>query len=163
MTLAKWAPSYREEEDSHRFCGPRFVAIAPENRVRRLAVCAECLEEDTEPYLRLWWMTGWVAVCPRHGTILVARCAWCRGHVRIARLSAVNPFAPRDCTSCGKSLQDGVSSPSGPTTFPDSRFCIPNQPAPDSRSVMSELAVLRVACPAQALPAGPLAGDSCML
>lgn len=108
MTLQKWMPLYREDEDSHRFAGPRFVAISPDYRVRRLAVCAECLAEDTEPCLRLWWLIGWVAVCPRHATILVARCVWCRGHVRMARLSGVTPFAPRDCVSCGRDLQDGV-------------------------------------------------------
>jgi hypothetical protein len=108
MTLAKWEPAYREDEDSHRFAGLRFVAIAPGYRVRRHAVCAECLQEDAEPFLRLWWMIGWVAACPRHGTILVARCAWCRGQVRVAGLSAAIPFAPRECASCGKSLQDGV-------------------------------------------------------
>jgi hypothetical protein len=108
MTLAKWMPVYREDEDSHRFGGPRFVSICPDYRLRRLAVCAQCLEEDPEPYLRLWWLIGWVAVCPRHATILVARCAWCRAHVRTARLSNVTPFAPRDCVSCGRNLQDGV-------------------------------------------------------
>jgi hypothetical protein len=108
MTLQKWMPIYREDEDSHRFAGPRFVAISPDYRVRRLAVCAQCLEEDPEPYLRLWWLIGWVAVCPRHATILIARCAWCRGHVRTVRLSGVVPFAPRDCVSCGRDLQDGV-------------------------------------------------------
>ena len=108
MTLAKWMPVYREDEDSHRFAGPRFVSISPDYRIRRLAVCAECLEEDREPYLRLWWLIGWVAVCQRHATILVARCAWCRGHVRTARFSGVTPFAPRECTSCGRNLQDGA-------------------------------------------------------
>jgi hypothetical protein len=108
MTLAKWMPVYREDEDSHRFAGPRFVSIAPDYRLRRHAVCAECLEEDAEPYLRLWWMIGWVAVCPRHTTILVTRCAWCRGQVRVARLSGSIPFAPLNCTSCGETLQDGV-------------------------------------------------------
>lgn len=108
MTLAKWGPVYREDEDSHRFAGPRFVSIAPDYRVRRHAVCAECLEEDAEPFLRLWWMVGWVAVCPRHTTVLIARCAWCRGQVRTARLSGAIPFAPRNCTSCGENLRDGV-------------------------------------------------------
>ena len=108
MTLAKWMPVYREDEDSHRFAGPRFVSISPDYRLRRLAVCAECLDEDREPYLRLWWLIGWAAVCPRHATILIARCAWCRAHVRTARLSGVIPFAPRECVSCGRALHDGV-------------------------------------------------------
>ena len=108
MTLAEWEPVYREDEDSHRFAGPRFVSIAPDYRVRRHAVCTECLAEDSEPFLRLWWLIGWVAVCPRHTTILVTRCAWCRGQVRVARLSSSTPFAPGNCTSCGEKVQDVV-------------------------------------------------------
>jgi hypothetical protein len=108
MTLTKWEPVYREDEDSHRFAGPRFVSIAPDFRMRRHAVCVECLEEEAEPFLRLWWMIGWAAVCPRHGTIMVARCAWCRGQVRVARLTGAAPFVPRLCTSCGMNLQNGV-------------------------------------------------------
>jgi len=108
MTLSKWVPVYREDEESHRFAGPRFVSIAPDYRLRRHAACTECLEEDAEPFLRLWWMIGWTAVCPRHRTILVTRCAGCRGQVRVARLLSSIPFAPRNCTSCGEKLQDGV-------------------------------------------------------
>jgi hypothetical protein len=108
MTLAQWVPAYREDEYSHRFAGSRFVTLAPDYRLRRHALCGECLEEDTEPFLRLSWMIGWVAVCPRHATVLITRCAWCRGQIRVARFSGANPFAPRECTSCDKNLQDGV-------------------------------------------------------
>jgi hypothetical protein len=108
MTLAQWMPAYREDEDNERF-GPRHYGLtAPERRARRLAVCTQCLEEDPAPHLRVWWMIGWVAVCPRHGTVLVALCGWCRGKVRVGRLSGAIAFAPRNCMSCGQDLQDGV-------------------------------------------------------
>jgi hypothetical protein len=108
MTLTQWMPAYREDEDNERFGARHYALTAPERRARRLSVCAQCLEEDRTPHLRVWWMIGWVAVCPRHGTVLVSRCNWCHGKVRVGRLSGVISFAPRDCISCGKDLQDGV-------------------------------------------------------
>jgi hypothetical protein len=108
MTFRSWMSEYREDEDCERFGGRHYAPSAPESRALRLAVCSQCLAEDREPYLRLWWMIGWAAVCPRHRTILTDRCSWCRNKVRTPRSSGLIEFAPGLCASCGQSLEDDI-------------------------------------------------------
>jgi len=104
MTMETWAPVYRDDEASERFSQRCFTTIAPQWRAFRFAVCAQCLKADVTPYLRLSWTIGWLAVCPRHGTILTARCDRCRGKLRTPRYSWAVPFSPQNCTRCEDEL-----------------------------------------------------------
>lgn len=107
MTLHDWQPPVREDEVTERFGARVYSTRPPEHRALRLALCMRCLEEDSIPYLRLTGMLGWVAVCPRHETVLVTRCMGCASKVRLPRFSFVVPFAPHKCTHCGMRLLDG--------------------------------------------------------
>ncbi|MGB6451373.1 MAG: TniQ family protein [Steroidobacteraceae bacterium] len=108
MTFERFGPVYRADEDSGRFCGRRFDTRAPQQRTYRFAVCGPCLESDAKPYLRAPWSIGWMAVCPRHGTVLIERCSSCRARLRVAPFTTVANFSPATCTRCGASLlEDG--------------------------------------------------------
>jgi hypothetical protein len=60
----------QDDESHERLSGLRF-ADHPLRHLHHLAVCTRCLAEDARPYLRLPWMIGWMAVCPRHQTRLL--------------------------------------------------------------------------------------------
>jgi hypothetical protein len=115
MTFANWAAVYRDDEASERFSGRHFQA-RPTRRRRtgRLAVCAQCLDEDTEPYLRLSWMIGWIAVCPRHARTLITHCPGCARRLRIPMLASLCRFSASRCQRCSTSLIAGQSAPAHP-------------------------------------------------
>jgi len=115
MTTAKWAPVYRDDEAHERFTGRRFVAPPPQRRGRRFAVCGECLAADAIPYWRQSWMLGWMAVCPRHRTLLMVRCGRCREKLRAAPFDSEAYFAPRACTECRAELGAGSELPGIPS------------------------------------------------
>ena len=115
MTTAQWAPVYRDDEANERFTGRRFAARPPARRGRRFVVCGECLDADVIPYLRRSWMLGWMAVCPRHRTLLMVRCGRCRYKLRAAPFHVEACFAPRNCTECGAELGAGSELPGLPS------------------------------------------------
>lgn len=107
MTFEEWQPPFRQDEDSARFAGRRYDTRAPDWRAYRLALCGVCLQSDPVPYVRTLWQLGWLAVCPKHRTILITRCTGCRTGVRIAPFATATPFSPTKCTGCGESLLTG--------------------------------------------------------
>jgi hypothetical protein len=114
MTLLRWSPAYRDDEANIRFSGRRFETNPLGGHLLRLVLCGECLEADTDPYLRLSWMLGWLAVCPYHHRILIARCPKCRTRVRHAPLRRATAFTPHLCMRCGVDLLGGIYTPAHP-------------------------------------------------
>ena len=114
MTFDSYEPVYREDEDNERFAGRRYHEAPPTWRAYRFAVCGQCLEEDEAPYLRLPWLLGWMAVCPRHGTILIVRCDRCRAKCHVAHLGSAATFSPTTCTRCGTGLLNGNYTTASP-------------------------------------------------
>jgi hypothetical protein len=111
MTFERLEPVYRDDEDSGRFCGQRFDARAPQQRTYRFAVCRPCLKGDAKPYVRALWLIGWMAVCPRHRTILIERCGSCRARLRVAPFTTAAALSPATCTRCGASLLEDSDAP----------------------------------------------------
>jgi hypothetical protein len=103
MTFSAWAPVIQDDESSERLSGLRF-ADRPLRRTHRLAVCAQCLAEDTRPYLRLPWMIGWMAVCPHHQTRLLTVCPHCQVSLRLPPPTSTRAFCPSHCQRCGIAL-----------------------------------------------------------
>ena len=107
MTLNPWAPPCWEDEADECF-GPSRYRHRPSQRcIRYLAVCPDCLRDDGTPYLRLDWLIGWGAVCPRHGKILVSRCSSCNSKLRLAPYNTAGPLPPNQCATCGSSVLNG--------------------------------------------------------
>ncbi len=104
MTFDKLASRYRDDEANERFCGRRYHNDPPRQRAFRFVVCRQCLSSDAEPYLRVSWLLGWLAVCPIHNTLMISRCDNCRCKCRIAHASSVIAFSPTTCTRCGDKL-----------------------------------------------------------
>lgn len=103
MTFERFEPSYRDDEASARFTG-RWYETDATRRLHRFALCAPCLESEPRQYLRTEWLVGWVAMCPRHGTILVERCHRCHASVRLAPFSSIAALSPATCQRCGTSV-----------------------------------------------------------
>jgi transposase len=105
MTFSALQPVVRDDEAIERLCARRFFAPTARRRAsHRWAICARCLREDTEPYLRQIWTLGWIAVCPRHKAILVSRCPQCRGTLRFPRDTYCTSFAADCCKQCDTDL-----------------------------------------------------------
>jgi hypothetical protein len=104
MTFEELQPDYREDEDPARFAGRRFDCRAPDRRSYRFAVCGPCLEGDAATHVRTLWQLGWLAVCPKHQTILLSRCELCHAGFRTAHFATAAPFAPSTCPRCKESL-----------------------------------------------------------
>ena len=104
MTLTQWSPIYRQDEAVERFCGARYFRRPPEPVPRHLAVCHICLETDNNPFLRLPWFIGWVAVCPHHEIRLTTWCSACTAKLRQRSLCKELQLKPSVCTDCGTSL-----------------------------------------------------------
>ncbi len=104
MTFEKFASCYRDDEANERFCGSRYHKDPPRWRAFRFVVCWQCLSSDAEPYLRVSWLLGWLAVCSIHNTPMISRCDNCRCKCRIAHRSSVIAFSPTTCTRCGEKL-----------------------------------------------------------
>lgn len=104
MTLEELHPVYRDDEDAARFAGRRYDCRAPDSRAYRLAACGLCLQTDAAPYLRTLWQLGWLAVCPKHRTILLSRCEVCHAGLRVPNFATEVPFSPATCIRCEESL-----------------------------------------------------------
>jgi hypothetical protein len=114
MSLLSMSPVYRDDEANIRFSGRRYVHIPLGGHLQRLVICGKCLEADAEPYLRVSWMLGWLAICPTHHMILISRCPTCRTMVRHAPLGSATAFTPGICMRCGADLLDGLYYPAHP-------------------------------------------------
>jgi hypothetical protein len=110
MTFEGLQPVYREDEDPARFAGRRYDTRAPDWRAYRHAVCGACLESDRTPYVRTLWHLGWLAVCPKHHTILLTRCERCHSGLRVSQFATVAPFSPTTCSQCGEPWVNRPSS-----------------------------------------------------
>jgi hypothetical protein len=107
MTFLDHAPSVRDDEVVDRFNGSRFILRPPKWRSKnRFVVCAPCLQSDQQPYVRLLWTMGWIAVCPQHSVLLQCECPTCGKPLRPPPLftTAGTGFAPRRCIRCGMDL-----------------------------------------------------------
>ena len=112
MTFCKWRPNYRDDEASDRFCGRRFETGPPAaRRANRFAVCGECVTEDESPYVRISWLLGWTAFCPRHAVLLITRCPHCRVNLRFKAANSETPFTVRNCRRCGGELRNNMPVP----------------------------------------------------
>ena len=107
MTFAGLQPAYRDDEAPARFAGRRYDSRAAEQPAYRFAACGRCLEEDPTPYIRTSWLIGWMAICPRHGTILIERCKACGARLRVPPFARIASFSPTTCTRCQWTLLDG--------------------------------------------------------
>jgi len=105
MTFSAWAPVIHEDESSERLSGLRF-ADHPLRHLHLVAVCTRCLAEDLRPYLRLSWMIGWMAVCPRHQTRLLTQCPGCHRSLRLPPPASTRAFCPSRCHRCGLALMN---------------------------------------------------------
>ena len=117
MTLEAFQLAYRDDDASARFAGRRYDARAPSSRSYRFAVCGGCLKDDARPYLRLSWLIGWMAVCPRHSTVLIERCENCSASLRVAPFATTASFAPAICTRCNGSLLKQVEHEAHPSAL----------------------------------------------
>jgi len=115
MTFEGFEPAYRDDEASGRFTGRRYDSLAAKSPGYRFAVCGECLRADYSAYLRRFWLIGWMAVCPDHGTILIERCSACNARLRIAQLATRASFSPATCTRCGAHLLHGPGAQAHPS------------------------------------------------
>jgi hypothetical protein len=88
MTRNGWAPDYRHDEASGRFCGREFDQPYGLPKFIHYAVCTHCLAADTAPYLRAAWLVGWMAICPVHETRLTLRCTACQTTLKIPSFSS---------------------------------------------------------------------------
>jgi hypothetical protein len=113
MTLSTWAPPYHNDEINERFRPSRWPA---QHAALRFVICQQCLEADSEPYLRLPWMLGWLAVCPKHATLMITQCDTCGAKLRADRLSP-RSFSPMVCARCGRDLRHHLVRPADPRTI----------------------------------------------
>lgn len=118
MTFAQWQPARRNYGDTlEQFDPPRQLLTVRSQRrsVQRIVLCVQCLRDDTEPYLRLHWMLGWTALCPRHATVLTSRCPECKVGLRWVELVA-HVGAPR-CRRCRFDLDNTRARPAHERTI----------------------------------------------
>jgi hypothetical protein len=109
MTLASWAPDYRNDLEDERFAYRQACQgtgrVGEKRRQARFVFCPECLTADQQPFVRLSWTIGWVALCPLHITRLVTRCERCQVKLRFPLHSWMGAFLPQTCLQC----RDAVS------------------------------------------------------
>jgi TniQ len=116
MTFQGLQPAYRDDEAHARFTGRRYDSQPHASRAYRFAVCGRCLKDDAKPYLRPSWLIGWMAVCPRHGTVLIDRCT-CGATLRVAPFATTSQFSPATCTRCARSLLDQGEASAHPSVI----------------------------------------------
>jgi len=111
MTLDGWS-IVRRDERSDRFSA--LTTRYPKRRLQAgqsLPVCGECLAEDATPYLRRDWMIGWIAVCPRHRTVLTRVCPGCERKLDSRGLRERNIIELHRCPRCGSVLIGAIADP----------------------------------------------------
>jgi hypothetical protein len=117
MTFAGLAANYRDDEASARLTGRRYDSRGREPRGCRFALCGPCIAEGSTPYLRLQWLLGWLAICPKHKTVLIERCT-CGARLRVAPFTTdLLSFSPSTCTRCGANLLGGEPLPAHPSAL----------------------------------------------
>jgi hypothetical protein len=102
MTFINWSEPCRNDDAPERFSALRFKARAPPTQ--HFSVCPQCVLEDSEPYLRLEWMLGWIAVCPQHAVALIHRCPHCRCKLCIPPLRSPRTISTLRCSKCHQPL-----------------------------------------------------------
>lgn len=105
MTFAQWQPIVHKDDDIlERFYPPRQLLTQrwQQRALQQVVLCAQCLRDDAEPYLRLPWMLGWTALCPTHAIVLTSYCPHCQGSLRVAKL--MTSHAPQRCGRCQAEL-----------------------------------------------------------
>jgi transposase len=100
LSFADWPDDGRADALPERFSQQRYTVERPARQTRRIGVCPHCLAEDEAPYIRRAWTLGWVAICPRHGTVLVRTCPECGAKLRLPAFSSGDHFAPDHCPRC---------------------------------------------------------------
>ena len=107
MTFAGWSHA-RDDERPERFDGKNSsVQPAHGSRGRRIRICPMCLADDARAYLRLFWMTGWAGVCPKHRISLTGRCPSCRCALYVESLKARQTAGLIACRKCVAKLAGG--------------------------------------------------------
>lgn len=114
MTLADLEPAYRDDEANERFAHRRYDAYLPDRRTYRFVMCRQCVDEGPQPYLRVPWLLGWLALCPKHEQVLITRCERCHAKLRVPPFRTHAAFAPEACVRCQESLLDGEDWPPNP-------------------------------------------------
>lgn len=104
LTFNAWHPAYRDDEAHERFSGRRFHVSPPARRELRYALCNECVAEDPRPYFRRSWLMGWLAICPRHESLLITGCGECGALLKVPTFGSVHMFTPQRCARCGSDL-----------------------------------------------------------
>jgi transposase len=105
MTFWPWQSAIRDDEATERLNARRFTGPASKQPLPcRIVVCPQCLTEDTQPYLRLTWMLGWISICPRHMAILVSQCSTCGATLGFPVFASKAAFMPRQCKRCNVDL-----------------------------------------------------------
>lgn len=114
MTLTAWAHE-RSDERHERFEARCFQRQrARPAIVRPIAQCGACLSSDGTPFIRLEWMIGWVAVCPKHLTRLAMHCAACGAVLCLPGLSLRRPVVIGRCSRCEQRIDDAHATPALP-------------------------------------------------
>jgi len=116
MTFTGWSHT-RDDERPERFDG-RYSSALPVrgSRGRRIRICSMCLAQDARAYLRLFWMTGWAGVCPKHRVALNGRCLSCRCALFADSLKARQTANLIACRKCGAKLA-GAGAPAHEATL----------------------------------------------
>jgi transposase len=104
LSFNDWADDGHDDAVPERFSRQRFTAERPSHQTGRIGVCPDCFAEDEAPYVRRTWTLGWLAACPRHGTLLVRACPQCGAKLRLPALSCGEHFAPDRCRRCAHRL-----------------------------------------------------------
>jgi len=111
MTLEGWSIARNDERDE------RFSAVAVQYPKRRLKagrsqpVCGRCLAADEKPYLRRDWLIGWIAICPRHRTVLTRTCPGCERKLVSRGLRERDVIDLQRCPRCEALLIDADAQP----------------------------------------------------
>jgi hypothetical protein len=100
MTFIDWSAPSHHDDTPDRFSAARYRARACDPLTHHFAVCPQCLAEDAQPYLRLEWTLGWIAVCPQHALALITRCPQCRAKLRLPSPRSRSTFSALLCSKC---------------------------------------------------------------
>ena len=104
LSFADWPGDSGIDAVPERFARPRYISEQPTRQSRRIGVCAGCLADDEQPYIRRDWTLGWAAACAAHGAVLVRECAACGAKLRLPAFASDEHFAADRCSRCGFAL-----------------------------------------------------------